>query len=214
MAQVSPLESLEMPNSEAKRHEITLEEFERDLERSETKLELLDGVVYAFAGGTHGHELLSRRIVRRLEDAVSSPCHAHGSDMAVQLVDMPTHCFPDASVSCESIDLDTEKLVAPKLVVEVVSRGSVKRDYHRKKLAYQLIPSVEEYLIVDSCKVLVTLYRRFPTDKSSWFEYTARSGDGVILASVNLEISIDDLYAGLGKLDEGGRVNRRRLKRR
>jgi len=67
----------------AETREITLAQFERDLERSDAKLELVNGAVYAFAGGTHAHGLLSRRIVRFLEDAVAPPCHAHGSDMAV-----------------------------------------------------------------------------------------------------------------------------------
>jgi len=67
--------------------------------------------------------------------------------MAVQRADEPTHCFPDASVSCESITLDTEKLLAHKLLVEVISRKSVMRDHVTKKYAYQAIPSLEEYVL-------------------------------------------------------------------
>lgn len=180
-------------------HEVTLAEFERDVQRSDAKFELVDGTVYAFAGGTHAHELLSRRIVRFLEDAVAPPCHAHGSDMAVQRADKPTHCFPDASVSCEPITLEPEKLLAPKLLVEVISPKSLMHDHVTKKYAYQAIPSLEEYVLVDSRRIWAALYRRF-ADKRSWNEHVFGASDTVLLTSIDLEIAVDGLYGGLSQL--------------
>ncbi len=119
--------------------------------------------------------------------------------MAVQRADKPMHCFPDASVPCESITLETEKLIAPKLLVEVISPKSVMRDHVTKRYAYQAIPSLEEYVLVDSRRVWVALYRRF-ADKRSWNEHVFGAGDTGLLASIEREIVVDDLYVGLSEL--------------
>jgi Uma2 family endonuclease len=102
-------------------------------------------------------------------------------------------------VSCESITLDTEKLLAPKLLVEVISRQGVMRDHVTKKYAYQAIPSLEEYVLVDSRRIWAALYRRF-ADKRSWNEHVFCAGDAVLLASIEREIAVDDLYGGLSPL--------------
>ncbi len=71
-------------------------EFLAILAGSETKLELMDGEMFAFAGGTTAHGILCTRIVNILSAAADRRCQVFTSDMALQLTVAPTHVFPDA----------------------------------------------------------------------------------------------------------------------
>lgn len=86
---------------------------------SEWKIELIDGYVYAFAGGTVAHDVLTLNITRMLQNAVQPPSRVFSSNMPIQRADAPTYVFPDASVSCEPVEPGTNKLLEPILAVEV-----------------------------------------------------------------------------------------------
>jgi len=58
--------------------------------------------------------------------------------------------IPDGLVTCEDLDLNETFIVAPKLVVEVLSPESINLDRVTKLDIYRAIPSIHEYLMVDS----------------------------------------------------------------
>lgn len=175
---------------------LTLVDFEAELAASEWKLELIDGYVYAFAGGTVAHDVLTRHITRLLEDAVQPPCSVFTANMPVQRVDAPTYVFPDASVSCERVEPDTKKLLEPLLVIEVISPESVKRDRIEKLDAYQAIPSVAEYVMLDSRRIWTCVYHR---TADAWTEHIFGPGETLTLTSVpRISVGIDRLYEGTG----------------
>lgn len=175
---------------------VTLAEFELELAASECKLELIDGYVYAFAGGTVAHDVLTRHITRALEDAVQPPCQVFTANMAVQRADAPTYVFPEASVSCEPVEPDTTKLLEPLVVVEVISRESVRRDRIDKLDAYQAIPSLAEYVMIDSGRVWTCVYRRIP---EAWGEHLFDLVDTLTLTSIpGFSIGLARLYEGTG----------------
>jgi Uma2 family endonuclease len=86
--------------------------------------------------------------------------------------------------------------VAPKLVVEVISPESVNRDRVAKLDIYRAIPSLHEYLMIDSRKVWASLYRRGPAN--TWIDmmYTSLD-DSIDLLSIESQLSIAHLYRGI-----------------
>jgi Uma2 family endonuclease len=177
----------------------SIDEFLTILAASEAKLELIDGEVLAFAGGTTAHGILCTRIVNLLSAAADSGCQVFTSDMALQRADAPTHVFPDATYTCEDLDPDSEMIFAPLLVVEVISRGSETRDRVKKLDAYQRIPSVREYLMIDSRFAWGCLFRR--GDKV-WTQTTYGIGDTIELSSPEVRMPMRELYAGTGRIDD------------
>ncbi len=173
----------------------TLAEFEVELAASECKLELIDSYGYALAGGTVAHDVLTLNITRALQDAVRPPCRVFSANMPVQRTDAPTYVFPDASISCERVESDTTKLLEPILVVEVISPESVRRDRIDKLDAYQAIPSLREYVMLDSRRIWTCVYRR--TDEA-WSELIFGAADTLTLTSCSFAIFIDRLYDGTG----------------
>jgi Uma2 family endonuclease len=73
-------------------------------------------------------------------------------------------------VTCEDVDLTKTFVVAPKLVVEVISPKSVQRDRVVKLDINRAIPSIDGYLMVDSRKIRAGVSRRAPA--GAWLDVT------------------------------------------
>jgi Uma2 family endonuclease len=117
---------------------------------------------------------------------------AYSSIMSVTIAALETYVFPDASYSCEPASPRATTLVAPKLVVEVLSPESVRRDRVDKVDAYKSVPSIVEYLVADSRRPWLCLYRRNSDD--TWTESIHESGARLVLRALDCAIDVDTLY--------------------
>src|SRR5688572_12772980 len=102
---------------------VTFEQFLLLLELSHTKLEWLDGIAYAMAGGSFEHSRLANRVGTFLTNALAGkPCVALQSDMLVKAPAGEFAAFPDASVVCGEPSMVTHEknpaLVNPTVIVE------------------------------------------------------------------------------------------------
>jgi Uma2 family endonuclease len=159
---------------------------------SEIKLELIDGFVMPFANGTLSHTLVCERVVRELTSAAKPNGLLFTSRMALRQTGAPTYVFPDASYTREVIAPDAECIIAPSLIVEVMSPQSVNRDRVDKFDAYIEIASLEEYLIVDSRRIWTCLCRRVGR---SWKLTNYGRGDTIELTSIGKSaLKTIDLY--------------------
>ncbi len=176
----------------------SLSAFEALLQQSDQKLELVEGQVLAFAGGSVAHGILCTRLVSSIAAVTKPPCHAFTSDVALRLAERATHVFPDVSHTCEALDPSAAHIVAPDLVVEVISPESKSRDRGEKLDAYQSLPSVMEYVLVDSRRVWISVFRRMAA--GVWTETTYGPGEQVELRTVGLTLDVNELYAGTGRI--------------
>jgi len=159
--------------------------------------ELHEGYVVAFSTGTEAHAILCTRIAAALDGAIEAPCRAFGAaTIGVRSAARETNLVPDGAVTCEDHVGSRTHILAPKLVVEVISAKSVVRDRITKLDFYRAMPSVHEYLMLDSRRVWASLYRRGPAD--TWIDRTYVSlSDTVGLVSIELELSLAHLYRGI-----------------
>ena len=174
---------------------LSVEEFLPILMASEIKLELIDGQIGAFASGTVAHGLLCDRILQILRSRAKPGSEVFSSDIALRRVDAPTYVFPDAAVTSETLDPETDSIVAPSLIVEVLSAQSVERDRVLKLDSYQAIDSVQEYVIVDSRRIWASVYRRLNT---MWIHTVYGLNDTLELNAMRgPAITVAELYAGI-----------------
>ena len=173
---------------------ISIKEFVPILHASEVKLELIDGQIVPFANGTIAHRRVCGHLVHALNRAATPGCQLFTSDVAVQHAHAPTYVFPDASCTSEAIAPEADSIVAPRLLVEVMSPLSVERDRIDKLDSYRGIPSVDEYLIVDSRRIWACVYRRYD---AMWINKIYGLDDTIELVSIGrTRITMDELYAG------------------
>ena len=177
---------------------MSVTDFQSLLERSADKLELLEGEVLAFAGGSVAHGILCTRLVAAVNAATKLPCQTFTSDVAVRAESRASYMFPDVSHTCESLDPSATAIVAPDLVIEVISPESKTRDRSEKLDAYRSIPSVMEYVLVDSRRVWVCVYRRMPG--GVWTDAVYGIDETVDIHTVGISIPVAHLYAGTGRL--------------
>lgn len=96
-------------------------------------------------------------------------------------------------VSCGDRDRTaTETLHHPCLIVEVLSPGTADRDRGEKLREYRNLPSLHEYLWLDSQSIFAELYRR--SQSRFWLYDTYNNGEIIRLESMGMERAIDTLY--------------------
>lgn len=171
--------------------DLSVAEFIEWENQQDTRHEFVEGQIIAMTGGTVAHAglivSLSARLFNHLQ---GTPCRVFTSDLKVQAAQ--NIFYPDVVVSCESQENDGMLCQNPKLIIEVLSSSTFRKDRHTKRLAYQEIPSLEEYMLVSQEAKHVEVYRRAEDWQSSVY-----IGGLVELRSVHLALVIDDVYAGM-----------------
>lgn len=141
------------PSTRHPRHRYSYEEYlayERD---SGMKHEYDDGEIFAMAGGSQRHNALASRISAALEAARKPGCVAFQSDQRIRVLATGKATYADASLVCGAIEGDpadptNTTITNPILIVEVLSPSTEEHDRGDKWQHYQLIPSLQEYVLV------------------------------------------------------------------
>ncbi len=161
-----------------------------------TKHEYHRGEVFAMAGGSPRHNLLCGEAIIQLGVATRGlGCRVLTSDQRVAFA-TGDYVYPDAAVVCGEPKVQpgtTDVLLNPRVVVEVLSKGTEAFDRGEKWEGYQRIASLTDYLLVSQRAVRVEHYQR--TADGAWSYRTLVAGD-VLALSNGATIAIDALYQG------------------
>lgn len=161
------------------------------------KHEFHRGEVFAMAGGSPRHNFLSAAAAAELRAAVREHgCVVLSSDQRISAAAGERYVYADAVVVCGGVETDvgtTDVLRNPTVIVEVLSPGTETYDRAAKWEAYQLLPSLMDYLLVAQAQVRVEHYRR--EADGSW-RYEVLGAGGTIRLSGDIGVSVDAVYAG------------------
>jgi Uma2 family endonuclease len=159
---------------------------------SEVKLELIDGKIVPFANGTAAHSLVCARVVRFLRRIAQPGCGVFTSKFGLRCPSGSTYVFPDVTYTCENPEPD-ETIAPPRLIIEVMSPLSVERDRVDKVDIYLGIPTIEEYLVIDSRRPWAGVYRR--SDRG-WTYTSYGDGDTIEFGAIGGgRVNLSALYA-------------------
>ena len=177
------------------------EYLELDRNSLNARYEFIDGHVYMLAGGTANHSRISANMIRELGTALrNSSCSVYTSDMRVRL-SQKRYVYPDVSVSCDPRDGGTVDILRyPCLIVEVLSPSTETYDRGKKFGLYRLCPTVQEYVLVDTQRQAVEVYRR--RAETLWTLHFFGPGDQIELASLNVRFPIAVLYENITLLED------------
>lgn len=167
-------------------------------EKSDTKHEWLDGVVYDMAGGSLAHARLAMNLGRLLGIQLAGKrCAAFGSDLRVRVVATGLSTYPDVSVICgrpeEASDGQGYAVANPTVLFEVLSDSTEAYDRGEKFAHYRKIPSLREYVLVSQSSPLIEVFRR--NDAGQWVLVAeAGAGQSATLESIGVTLSVDAVY--------------------
>ena len=185
----------------AHQHWYSVEEYHRiEEEHPNCKFEYIDGEVRIMAGGTYEHMKIAVNLVTilniHLEDSV---CQVASSDIHV----LPTgrgnpSYFPDVTVTCNPEDHQRgiKAIRFPILIIEVLSQSTESIDRNEKLRAYQVCPSMQEYLIASTQRREIEAYCR--GEEGEWKKTVYRAEDTVPLVTVGLNIPMNTIYRRTG----------------
>ncbi len=161
---------------------------------SPIKHEYRDGNIYAMAGGTDAHNQIAGNLYALLRNHLrGSGCRTYFADVKARIEARNCFYYPDVMVTCDERDsaLSTYKQ-NPCLIVEVLSESTEAFDRGNKFADYRHLESLEEYVLISQTRQQVEVFRR--NDEGLWVLHPYGEGDRVVLASVNWEGEIVDLY--------------------
>lgn len=157
---------------------------------SEIKHEYIDGEVYAMAGASANHARIVTAMTRLLgNQLVDTPCEVFAADMKVKAQN--NFFYPDLIVDCQNQNGDAYFAESPVIIVEVLSKSTRKLDQTLKRLSYQGLPSLQEYVLIEQDFVDVEVCRR----SNHWQSEHYYLGDQVYLSTVDLYLPVEAIYA-------------------
>lgn len=168
--------------------------------KAERKSEYFGGEVFAMAGGTASHSLISTNATRELGNLLKGrDCNVYNSDLRVNISASGLYTYPDASVVCgppEFDDAQADTLVNPLAIVEVLSPGTESYDRGRKFTFYRQIRSLSTYLLVSQDAARVEQFVRQENAQWLWSE-----ADGIEshlhLPALEVDLRLAELFAGV-----------------
>lgn len=164
------------------------EDYLRTEAEREIKHEYIDGYLYAMAGVKKNHARITANIDRAFGRYLhGKPCESFASEVKVKIGSK--FFYPDVMVVCEDNKQDyyTE---TPIIIVEVLSKSTRRLDETVKKWAYQNIPTLQEYVLIEQDFVDVEVCRR----SQAWVSNHYFLGDSVYFEAIGLEVSVADIY--------------------
>jgi len=172
----------------------TLADFLAWERQQQVRYERVSGTVRMMTGGTVAHNRITRNRARALEDRLQgSNCEVFASDMKIVSTEDDV-MYPNAVIVCGAISERANELRTPVVVIEVLPESTEVRDHGPKRWAYQTIPSLQHYLLVDQYKPVVEVASR--NDDGSWRSVIHRGLDARLrLDALGVEIGLDEVFA-------------------
>ena len=172
------------------RHFINEQDYLEGERLSTVRHEYINGDVYAMAGASKNHDRIAGNVFAKFHAHLeAAPCAPFFSDIKVKV----DHDFfyPDVIVVCDDQTEDDYYTESPKIIVEVLSKSTRRTDQTLKRSAYQKLPSLEEYVLIEQDFVDVEICRR----SNGWRSEHYYLGDEVYFAAIDLRLPVEAIYA-------------------
>lgn len=163
-------------------------------QEQEPRYELVDGEVFAMAGGSTFHAPIGVNLAATLREQLRPRgCFTFHAGMKVRVgADV---VYPDVVVSCDPEQLERSLVERPALIVEVLSPSTESFDRGRKWALYQQLSSLQAYLLVSQEALSVEVFVRAA---HGWHYRREAGAEAVVeLAAPPCRLALTDVYDGL-----------------
>ncbi|MBW4608759.1 MAG: Uma2 family endonuclease [Hassallia sp. WJT32-NPBG1] len=181
---------------------LSVEEYLKAEESSFIRHEYLGGQVFAIAGASEEHNLITANIIALFRPHLrGTDCRAFVSDMKVKVTLQKVDIFyyPDLLVTCDPDDRERYFKTRPSLIVEVLSDSTATTDKREKRLNYQTLDSLQEYILISQDKIQIEVYRQ--DTQGNWSMQTLGKDDTLKLESIGLKLTMAEIYEDVIKVE-------------
>ncbi len=157
---------------------------------SDIKHEFIDGELYAMAGAGTNHNRITATLTRHFGNHLDGkPCEVFASDMKLKV--QHEFFYPDVMVICHQSEIQNGYSEDALIIVEVLSKSTRRTDQTIKRLRYQGLPNLQEYVLIEPEFVDIEICRR----KNHWQSERYYMGDDVHFAAIDLTLTVEQIYA-------------------
>ncbi len=128
-----------------------------------------------------------------------NPCKPFGSDLRIHIEANTFFTYPDISIVCGNIvtlNNDNFNVLNPSALIEVLSDSTKNYDRGDKFKLYRDIPSLKEYVLVDSENIGVEIFRLNAAQHWELEEYN-KTSKGFDIRAVDIFLEMEDVYEGV-----------------
>lgn len=175
----------------------TIPEF-LDMENAATdKHEYYKGEIFAMSGAGGRHNIISVNILALLRNALKGKgCRPYGSDMRVHIPENTLFTYPDVSIICgemKTITEDKNTAIQPSVIFEILSPSTSNYDRGVKFMLYRAIPSLKDYILVDSQSIHVEHFTINKKGRWQLEEYN-KLRDEIVIENLHIQLLLEQVY--------------------
>jgi len=177
----------------------TIEEYLEFEKKSLEKHEYFQGEIFAMAGADARHNVIFSNLFGEIAYKLKGkPCKPFGSDLRIYVEQNTLFTYPDISIICGEIvpsKVDKDTAILPTVLIEILSRSTRKYDQDGKFKLYREIPSLREFILVDSEAIGIEAYRINQRGHWELEEYKSLE-DIFTIPSMSIAIPVREIYDG------------------
>jgi Uma2 family endonuclease len=178
----------------------TIQEY-LDMENAATeKHEYYKGEIFAMSGAKMPHNTIARNLLVALGNKLKGKkCQPYGSDARIHIESNTLFTYPDISIICgevQTLNNDDYNILNPAVIIEILSPSTKNYDRGEKFKLYRDIPTLKEYMLVDSESIHMEVFRL--NEKRHWeLEEFNSLNDNVLINAIRETLSLSEIYDGV-----------------
>jgi Uma2 family endonuclease len=177
----------------------SIEEYLEMEEHSEERHEYYQGEIFAMSGPKVPHGIISGNTFLALGIRLKGkPCRPFNGEQQIHIEKNTLFTYPDIFVVCGEIETrnnDDWNILNPTVIIEILSPSTRGYDHGLKFQLYRDIPSLKEYVLIDSEFIHVEVF--FLNEHENWElrEYKSIE-DSFTLNSIQVKLELKEIYEG------------------
>ncbi len=182
------------------KQKFTIEEYLEMENAAIEKHEYYKGEIFAMSGAKVPHNAITGNLFALLHSKLrGKKCKPYNSDQRVHIEANTLFTYPDISIICgEVITLNNDdyNVLNPTVIIEILSPSTKNYDRGEKFKLYRDIPTLKEYILVDSESVHIEVFRLNENNHWELEEYN-HPEEQLYIKVINENILIAEIYEGV-----------------
>lgn len=179
---------------------LTEEEYLAIERQAEFRSEFYNGEMFALAGATRRHNRIVTNLVTALDNQLRErPCNVYSSDLRVRIQSTGLFTYPDVVVTCgEEMFVDdgqSDILVNPTVVIEVLSDSTEAYDRGKKFEQYQSVESLTAYILIAQHSARIEQYVRQESGRLWTYSEAHEIGETIRIEAIACDLKLADVYS-------------------
>src|SRR6185312_3184920 len=179
------------------KQKISIKEYLEMENASMEKHEYYKGEIFAMSGAKIPHNTISSNLSGILYNKLKGKkCKPYGSDQRIHIQSNTLFTYPDISIICgeiKTLNNDDYNVLNPAVIIEILSKSTKNYDRGEKFKLYRDIPTLKEYILVDSETIHIEVFRLNENNHWELEEYDSIE-NVLFIKAIDEKIAISEIY--------------------